>query len=68
MKIHSRKEFQNIAFDHSADIEYKDFLKIYRNCTKERYSFFTNDTILPADNPMRLRKNFKILLYKNVIN
>ena len=28
------------AIDHSADIDYKDFLKIYRNCTKEPYSFF----------------------------
>ena len=33
MKIHSRKELKNIAFDHSADIDYKQFLKIYRNCT-----------------------------------
>ena len=31
MKIQSRKELQNIAFDHSAEIDYKDFLKIYRN-------------------------------------
>ena len=33
MKIHSRRELQNIAFKHSADIDYKDFMKIYRNCT-----------------------------------
>ena len=58
MKIHSRKELQNIAFDHSADIEYKDFLKIYRNCTNEPYSFWTIDTTLPGNNPMRFRKNF----------
>ena len=57
MKIHSRRELQNIAFDHSADIGYKDFLKIYRNCTKEPYSFFIIDIILPADNIMRFRKN-----------
>ena len=58
MKIHSRRELQQIAINHSADIDYKDFLKIYRNCTKESYSFFTINTILPADNPMRFRKNF----------
>ena len=40
MKIHNRKELQQIAINHSADIAYKDFLKIYRNCTKEPYSFF----------------------------
>ena len=58
MKIHNRKELQQIAIDHSADIDYKDFLKIYRNCTKEPYSFLTIDTTLPADDPMRFRKNF----------
>ena len=35
MKIKNRKELQNIATDHSADIDYKDFMKIYIECTKE---------------------------------
>ena len=35
MKIHNRRELQNITFNHSADVDYKDVLKIYRNCTKE---------------------------------
>ena len=48
---------QQIAINHSADINYKDFLKIYRNCTKEPYCFQTIDTTLPADNPLRFRKN-----------
>ena len=39
MKIHSKRELQQITINHSADIDYKDFLKIYRNCTKEPYSF-----------------------------
>ena len=58
MKIHNGRELQKIAINHSADIDYKVFLKIYRNCTKEPYSFFTIDTTLPADDPMRFRKNF----------
>ena len=29
MKINNRKELQNIAINHSTDIDYKDFLKIY---------------------------------------
>ena len=57
MKIHSRGELQQIATIHSADIDYKDFLKIYRNCTNEPYSLFTINTTLPGDNPMRFRKN-----------
>ena len=58
MKIHNKRELQNITINHSADIDYKDFLKIYRNCTKKPYSFFTIDTTLPANNPLRFRKNF----------
>ena len=58
MKIYNRRELQQIAIDHLADIDYKDFLKIYRNFTKEPYSFLTIDTTLPADNPSRFRNNF----------
>ena len=68
MKIHNRRELQNIAIDHSADIDFKYFLKIYRNCTKEPYSFLTIDTTLPVDYPMRFRRIFQILLHKNDIN
>ena len=58
MKIHNKRKLQNIAFDHSADTDYKDFLKIYRNYINEPYFFLTVDTTLPADNPKRFRKNF----------
>ena len=40
MKILNRRELQQIAINHSADIDYKDFLKIYRNCKKEPYFFY----------------------------
>ena len=58
IKIHNRKELQNVAINHSANIDYGAFLQIYRNCTKEPYYFLTINTTLPADNPMRFRKNF----------
>ena len=29
MKINSKRELKNIAINHSADIDYKDFIKIY---------------------------------------
>ena len=57
MKINNRKELQNIAFNHSADIDYKDFIKIYRECTKEPYNFLTIDTTLPSANTLRFSKN-----------
>ena len=57
MKINNKKELQTIAINHSADIDYKDFIKIYKECTKEPYNFLTIDTTLPSSNPLRFRKN-----------
>ena len=58
IKKHNKRELQQIATNHSADVDYNNFFKIYRNCTKETYSFFTIDTILPANNPMKFKNNF----------
>ena len=55
-KISNRKELQIIAINHSADIDYQDFMKIYRECTKESYNFLTIDTTLPAADARRFRK------------
>ena len=61
MKINNKRELQNIAINYYANIDYKDFMKIYRECTKEPYSFFTIDTTLLASNSLRFRKNCFIL-------
>ena len=47
-KTHNKREVQQIAIDHSADIDYKDFIKIYRDRTKEPYNFLTIDTTPPS--------------------
>ena len=39
MKIKNRRESQNIAINNSADIDYNDFVKIYRECTKKPFNF-----------------------------
>ena len=65
MKINNRKDLQQIAIDHSIDINYTDFLKIYKDCTNETYSFMIIDTTLPSSDPMRFRKNFPEYPYKN---
>ena len=56
-KINNKRELQNIAINYSGDIDYKDFIKIYRECTKEPYIFLTIDTILPSTNPLRFTKD-----------
>ena len=57
MKINNKRELQNISINHLADIDYQDFQKIYRECTKEPYNFLTIDNALPAADPLRFRKN-----------
>ena len=57
MKINNKRELQNIAINHSADIDFKDFIKIYIECTREPYSFLTIVTTLPSSNSLGFRKN-----------
>ena len=56
VKIPNR-ELQQTDSNHSSDIDFKDFIKIYRKCTIEPYSFLVNDTTLPSNDPLRFRKN-----------
>ena len=51
MKIPNKRELQQIGLNHSSDIDVKDFIKIYKKCTAEPYSFLVNDTTLPSDGP-----------------
>ena len=57
MKMPNKRELQQIALNHSSDIDFKDFIKIYKKCTTEPYSFLVNNTTLPSDDPLRFRKN-----------
>ena len=54
MKIPNKREPQQIALNHSSDVDFKD---IYKKCTAKQYSFLVNDATLASDNPLRLRKN-----------
>ena len=67
MKIPNKRELQQTALNHSSDIDFKDFMKIYKKCTAKPYYFLVIDTkpyyflvidtTLPSDNPLKLRKN-----------
>ena len=56
-KINNRIQLNSIDTDYSADIDHQDFMKICRESTREPYSFLTIDTMLPASDPLRFRKN-----------
>ena len=64
MKINNKRDLRNIAINHSADIDYQDFIKVYRECANEPYTFVIIDTKLPASDPLRFRKNL-FNYYKN---
>ena len=64
-KIPNKRELQQIAINHSSDVNTKDFANIYRKCTAEPYSFLVNDTTLASNNPLRFRKNLFNIYNKN---
>ena len=57
MKIPNKRELQQIAFNHSSDIDFQDFMNLYKKCTAKPYSFLVIDTTLASDNSLRFRKN-----------
>ena len=40
MKILNKRELQQIALNHSSDIDFKDFMKIYKKCTANHTLFW----------------------------
>ena len=40
-KLNNKRELQNIAINHSADIDYNDFIKIYKQSTNDPFNFLT---------------------------
>ena len=57
VKISNKREIQQIPPNYLFDIDFKDFMELYKDYTKEQYSFLVNDTTLLSDNPLRFRKN-----------
>ena len=40
MKIPNKRELQRIAFNHSSDIDFEDFMNLYKKWTAKPYSFW----------------------------
>ena len=57
MKIPNKRELQQIAFNHSSDIDFQDFMNFYKKCTAKLHSFLVIDTTLASDNCSRFTKN-----------
>ena len=46
MKIPNKQELQQVAFNHSSDFDFKDFINIYKKFTEKSYSFLVINTTL----------------------
>ena len=57
MKIPNKQELQEIVFNHSSDVEFKDFMNLYEKFTAKPYYFLVIDANLVSDIPSRFRKN-----------
>ena len=57
MKIPNKLKPQLIAYNHSSDIDYKDFMNFYKKCTAKPYSFSVIDNPLASNNPLHFIKN-----------
>ena len=47
MKITNKRELQQIVVNHLSVIDFKEFMKIYKKCTVEKYYFLVNNATLP---------------------
>ena len=57
MRIPNRRKLQQIVFNHSSDIDFRDFMRFYKKCTAKIYSFLVINAFLAKDNPLRFRWN-----------
>ena len=63
IKISKNRELQQIAINHLSDIDFKDFMKLYKFAVNT-YSFLVNDSTLALDNPL----HFRSYLVKRIYN
>ena len=51
MKIPNKRELQQTALNHSSDIDFEDFMNLYKMGTVKPYSFLVINTTISSDNP-----------------
>ena len=57
MKIPNKRELQQTAFNHSWDVDFKNFMNLYKKFTAKPYSFLVTDFTPASNNLLRFRKN-----------
>ena len=57
MKIPNKRELQQIAFNHSSNFDFQDFMNLHSKCAAKLCSFLVIGTTLASDNSSRFGKN-----------
>ena len=57
MKNPKKQELKQIAFNHLSNINFKDFMNLYKKFTPKPYSFLVTDATYALDDPSHFRKN-----------
>ena len=57
MKIRHKQELQQIGFNHSLDIDFKDLTNLYKKYTTKPFSFLVIDTTPASENTLCFKKN-----------
>ena len=55
IKILNKRQIQQIALNHSLDIDFIDFMKIHKKCNAGAFIFFVNHTTLLSDNKKKVK-------------
>ena len=45
-------------YNHSSDIDFEDFMNLYKKCTAKPYSVLVIDATLALNNPSNFKNNF----------
>ena len=67
IKIANKRELQQIAFNNSSDIDFKDFMNFYKKCTTKPCSLLVIGATLASDIPLRFRKNLLERMQKLIL-
>ena len=60
MKFPNKRELQEIEFNHSSNIDFHNFMNLYKKCTVKPCPFLVIDTTLAWENRLRFRiKEYK---------
>ena len=49
MKIPNKRDLQQITFNHSSDVDFQEFMNLYKKCTEKLNSVLVIDTTLASD-------------------